>query len=165
MTDETKRMIMGDILARVGADGVGNVILEQNNTINVGAERPVQMPPELLPERCMEIYRFLRREGFIAAATPSEHFLYLMGAEASVPDKLKPVEWMKTQQLLRTMLTEAFAEALDSGAIRLADIERRAADCFLVKGRRIDRLAKPKPEISGDMDALQDFFRLKYSCM
>lgn len=161
MDEATKRALLGDILDRVGLEGIGQVVLEQNNSITVGQPLPVQMPPCLTRERAMEIYNFLVNGKYIEESTPSEDFLYMMGVMSTPPLKLKHINWLKTVQQLRTMLTLAFDEPIKRGALKLAEIERRAPHCFLNKGKKMTSLAKPSEEYSTELDALKVFFRLK----
>lgn len=161
MTDELKRQLMNDLLLRVGVNSIGKITIEENNTILVGQEWRTQMPPHLTHEQGMELYRYLTAEGFIEATTSSEFFLYLMGVTMTLPAKLKSINWLQTVQQLRVMLESTFQEPIERKAIKLADIERRAVDCFLVKGKKIDNLANYKEENSLMMDKLMDFFRPK----
>ena len=161
MTDEQKRQMMGDILDRVGMDGIGQLVLEQNNTFNIGREQPVQMPPYLSRERAVEIYNFLIGNGYIDQQTQADDFLYLMGVTAMAPLKLKPVNWLTTVQQLRRMLELTFGEPLERGSLKKAELERRAPYCFLNKGKKMKELAKPSTEFSLELDKLEDFFRPK----
>ena len=45
MNDEQKRQFLNDILARVGTDSIGQVVIEQNNTIYVDEKQPLHLPP------------------------------------------------------------------------------------------------------------------------
>lgn len=159
MTDEAKRAMLNSVLDRIGPDGIGQLVIEQHNTIHVGQKMPTQMPPYLSVERTMEIYHFLISGCFIEASTPSENFIYLMGASSCPPQKLKPIIWKTTVQQLRTMLTLAFDEPIKRGAVLLAEIERRAVECFLNKGEKMRNLAKPTNEISYGMESIVRFFR------
>lgn len=158
MTDEMKQALMRDVLDRVGPQGIGKLILEQNNTIHVGQPQPVQMPPYLNREQGMCLYRFLVDGNYIAADTPSEDFLYLMGVSAIAPIRLKPINWLNTVQQLRIMLTHAFSDPMEKKALRLAELERRAPECFLNKSTKMKNLAKPTQENSIEMDKLIEFF-------
>lgn len=159
MTDEHKRQILGDVLDRVGMDGIGQLVLEQNNTFNIGREQPVQMPPYLNRERAVEIYNFLIRNGYIDQQTQADDFLYLMGVTATAPLKMKLVNWLNTVQQLRRMLELSFDEPLGRGSLKKAELERRAPYCFLNKGKKMKDLAKPTAEYSLELDKLEDFFR------
>ncbi len=161
MNDETKRNFLNDILNRVGLDGIGQVVIEQNNTINVGKEQPVQMPPYLLKERAMELYRFLVDGGYIEAQTSADDFLYLMGVTSVAPMKLKRINWLRTMQQLRRMLELAFEEPISRGSLKKAEIERRAPECFFNKGNKIEKLSKATEEFSSELDAIDHFFRPK----
>lgn len=161
MTDEMKRALLGDILDKVGMDGIGQVVLEQNNTINVGREKPVQMPPHLNRERAVEIYEFLINNGYIDSSTTSDDFLYLMGVTSEPPVKLKPINWLRTVQQLRTMIRLTWKVSLERGSLKLAELERRAPFCFLNKGKKMSALAKPSEEYSQELDDLEKFFRPK----
>lgn len=120
---------------------------------------PTQMPPYLTREEAMDLYRFLTTNSYIDQATSPEHFLYLMGVTMSAPNKLKPINWLQTVQQLREMLTLAFEEPIKRGAIKLADIEKRAPECFLNKGAKMNSLAKSREENSNELDELRNFFR------
>lgn len=161
MTDEQKRQMLGDILDRVGMDGIGQLVLEQNNTFNIGQQQPVQMPPYLSREWAVEIYNFLMENGYIDKQTQAEDFLYLMGVTATAPLKMKPINWQTTVQQLRRMLELSFNEPLSRGSLKKAEIERRATYCFLNKGKKMKELAKPSAEYSMDLDKLENFFRQK----
>lgn len=161
MDDELKRRLLDDILNHVGPDGIGKITIEENNTILVGQQLPTQMPPHLTREEAMELYRFLTTNCYIEPATSSENFLYLMGVTMSVPAKLKPINWLQTVQQLRVMLTLTFDDPIKRGAIRLADIEKRAPECFLNKGNKMKELAKATKENSIELDKLEKFFRPK----
>lgn len=161
MNDETKRNFLNDILNRVGLDGIGQVVIEQNNTINVGKEQPVQMPPYLLKERAMELYHFLVDGGYIEAQTSADDFLYLMGVTSVAPMKFKRINWLRTMQQLRRMLELAFEEPISRGSLKKAEIERRAPECFFNKGKKMDKLPKATEEFSPELDAIEHFFRPK----
>ena len=161
MTDEQKRQMLGDILDRVGMDGIGQLVLEQNNTFNIGQQQPVQMPPHLSRERTVEIYSFLIKNGYIDKQTQADDFLYLMGVTATAPLKIKLTNWLTTVQQLRRMLELSFAEPLNRGSLKKAEIERRVPYCFLNKGKKMKELAKPSTEYSLELDKLEDFFRPK----
>lgn len=161
MTDEQKRQMLGDVLDRVGMDGIGQLVLEQNNTFNIGREQPVQMPPYLSRERAVKIYNFLIGYGYIDQQTQADDFLYLMGVTATAPLKLKLVNWQTTVQQLRRMLELTFSEPLERGSLKKAELERRAPYCFLNKGKKMKELAKPSTEFSLELDKLEDFFRPK----
>lgn len=152
---------MGDILDRVGMDGIGQFVLEQNNTFNIGREQPIQMPAYLSRERAVEIYNFLIGNGYIDPQTQADDFLYLIGVTATAPMKLKPLNWLTTVQQLRTMLELAFEEPLERGSLKKAELERRAPFCFLNKGKKMKELAKPTAEYSVELDKLEDYFRPK----
>ena len=104
MNDEQKRELLNDILARVGTNAIGQVVIEQNNTIYVDEKQPPHLPPYLVQERAMEIYSFLVDRKFIDANTNAEHFLFIFGVKGVAPKNLKPVNWHGTQQQLRTVL-------------------------------------------------------------
>jgi hypothetical protein len=161
MTDEQKRQMLGDVLDRVGMDGIGQLVLEQNNTFNIGREQPVQMPPYLSRERAVEIYNFLIGNGYIDQQTQADDFLYLMGVTATAPLKMKPVNWLTTVQQLRRMLELTFGEPLVRGSLKKAELERRTPYCFMNKGKKMKELAKPTAEYSMELDKLEDFFRPK----
>ena len=160
MTDELKRTLLNDILDRTGKGFFDNLIIEQNNTINVAQALPTQMPPYLTREQGILLYNFLTQNGYVESSTPAENFLYLMGVTGIPPEKLKSINWLKTVQQLHTMLTQAFRTPIELKSIKLAEIERRAAECFLNKGCKMQRLAKPREENSIDLDNLLNFFRL-----
>lgn len=161
MDAELKRRLLGDILNHVGPDGIGKITIEENNTILVGQQLPTQMPPHLTQEEAMDLYRFLTTNSYIDPATPSDSFLYLMGVTMSVPAKLKPINWLNTVQQLRIMLTRAFEDPINRGAIKLAEIEKRVPECFLNKGKKMEVLAKATAENSIALDKLENFFRQK----
>jgi len=161
MTEEQKRQMLGDVLDRVGMDGIGQLVLEQNNTFNIGREQPVQMPPYLSRERAVEIYNFLIGNGYIDQQTQADDFLYLMGVTATAPLKMKQVNWLTTVQQLRRMLELTFGEPLGRGSLKKAELERRTPYCFMNKGKKMKELAKPTAEYSMELDRLEDFFRPK----
>lgn len=161
MNDETKRNFLNDILNRVGVEGIGQVVIEQNNTINVGKEQPVQMPPHLMKERAMELYHFLVAGGYIEGQTSAADFLYLMGVTSIAPMKLKRINWLRTMQQLRRMLELAYEEPISRGALKKAEIERRAPECFFNKGKKMEKLPKNTEENSYELDSIEEFFRLK----
>ncbi|MBR3546363.1 MAG: hypothetical protein IKN86_02245 [Bacteroidaceae bacterium] len=159
MDDQTKRDFMNDILAHVGMGGIGQVVLEQNNTFNVGKELPPQMPSYLMKEWTMGLYQFLVEKEFIDKQTPADDFLYLMGVTSIAPMKLKPINWLKTIQQLRLVLELSFKTPLHRGSLKKAEIERRAPYCFLNKGKKMEELSKPKTEWSPEIDDIETFFR------
>ena len=161
MNDEQKRQFLNDILARVGTNAIGQVVIEQNNTIYVDEKQPPHLPPYLVQERAMEIYSFLVDRKFIDANTNAEHFLFLFGVKGVAPKNLKPVNWHGTQQQLRTVLQLTFETPLERKSLRLADIERNVPFCFLIKGKKITSLAKQTVELSTEIDEITSFFRQK----
>lgn len=161
MNDEQKKDFLSSILARVGTNAIGQVVIEQNNTIYVDEKQPPQLPPSLSQERAMEIYSFLVDNNYIDANTQASHFLFLFGVKGVAPQNLKPVNWHGTQQQLRTLLQLAFEAPIERRALRMADVERNVPFCFLVKGKKISSLAKQTMELSAEIDAIGDFFRPK----
>lgn len=140
-----------------GGIGVQNVYNGQEQPGN----QPAQMPPYTTREEVMNLYRFLIKEEFIESSTSAESFLYIMGVTEVPPKNLKLINWKGNMQQLRVMLTECYREPLDRKAIKLADIERLAPQCFLNKGNKMSTLAKPKEEPNLRTDALRNFFRPK----
>lgn len=159
MNDEQKKDFLSNILGRLGTNAIGQVVIEQNNTIYVDEKQPPQLPPFLSQERAMEIYSFLVDKNFIDANTQTSHFLFVMGVKGVAPKNLKPVNWHGTQQQLRTMLQLTFADALERKSLRMADMERNVPFCFTVKGKKISSLAKQTIEFSSEIDTITDFFR------
>lgn len=161
MDDTTKRTLLNDILNIDGVEGIGTLIFEQNNTIYVGKEQPIQMPPYLRFEEVINLYRFLIEGNYIDPKTKSEDFLYIMGASHTAPTKLSLVNWLNTVQQLRVMLKLAFKDPLNRKSLKLAEIERRAPSCFLNKGRKMQHLAKDTEEYSVELTNLEEYFRPK----
>ena len=161
MNDETKKEMFNFILSKVGMDSIGQVVFEQNNNIYVSGKQHAQMPAYLTREKAVEIYNFLIENNFIISSTHVDSFLYLMGVSGVEPKKLSLIDWNGTQQQLRTMLTLAFEDQIKRSALRMAEIERLCPLCFLVKGKKINVLAKSSNETSLEIDKITDFFRPK----
>jgi len=77
------------------------------------------------------------------------------------PMKLKRINWLHTMQQLRRMLELAFEEPISRGSLKKAEIERRAPECFLNKGKKMEKLSKATEEFSPMLDAIENFFRPK----
>lgn len=159
MNDETKKDMFNFILSKVGAENIGQVVFEQNNTIYVSEKRHSQMPAYLTREKAVDLYNFLIDNSYINSSTSIDSFLYLIGVSGIEPKKLELIDWNGTQQQLRTMLTLAYENQLNRSALRLSEIERLAPLCFLVKGKKIKVLAKPTNEMSLEIDKIKEFFR------
>ena len=100
----------------------------------------------------------LKEKGFVERSADPASFLYFMGCLPLEPELLKPIGWMKSKQLLREMLEQAFAEHIDNGVMRKVELEQLTPACFIDKtGSRIE-LPKNKREMSLDSDMLVVFF-------
>jgi len=154
--------VKGDLITNGGVKHVHNHYDQPHDNIQSEVKKPVQMPPHLTQPEAVNLLRFLTEKGYIAPTTDADAFLYLMGVTSEVPPKLKPVNWLLTQQQLRVMLVLAYKPLLDQGALKKAELERRVPFCFLVKGKKIAKLAKNKPFFNFEQDALEEYFRRKY---
>ena len=119
--------------------------------------------PELISvEESTKLYEFLSRERFIDGnKTPLADFNYLMGAanQYTTHDGPKPICWLKNRQMLREMLTRAFATLLENGTTlkSLADL---VPCCFVDKNNVALSLSKNNARqiVKQEMDALDEFF-------
>jgi len=99
---------------------------------------------------------FLVEKGFITPDTELSCWLFLMGFSTAQPSEVRPIEWMKTLETARMMLNKVFADMIDAKKINKARIKELASLCFIKQGQPL-KLAKPKKEISGDADAIENF--------
>ena len=110
------------------------------------------------------LLRFLKEKGFVERSADPASFLYFMGCLPLEPELLKPIGWMKSKQLLREMLEQAFAEHIDNGVMRKVELEQLTPCCFIDKtGCKIE-LSKNKREMSLDSDMLVVFFATFSDC-
>ena len=65
MNDETKKDMFNFILSKVGAENIGQVVFEQNNTIYVSEKRHSQMQAYLTREKEVDLYNILIDNSYI----------------------------------------------------------------------------------------------------
>ena len=140
------------------------VVAKIYTLINEKSETPEKkhqakhMPACFGYDKGIGLLRFLKEKGFVERSADPDSFLYFMGCLPLEPELLKPIGWMKSKQLLREMLEQAFAEHIDNGVMRKVELEQLTPACFIDKtGSRIE-LPKNKREMSLDSDMLVVFF-------
>lgn len=101
-------------------------------------------------------FDFLIRGGFIAPDTEMCCWQYLMGFSTSQPTDIKPIEWLKTVETARLMLTKVNSEVLAKKQMTVVRMNELAAQCFTKQGQSL-KLSKPKKEFSADADAIENF--------
>ena len=101
-------------------------------------------------------FEFLIRRGFIAPDTEMSCWQYLMGFSTSQPTDVKPIEWMKTVETARLMLTKVKSEVLEKKQMTVVRMNELAAQCFTKQGQSL-KLSKPRKEFSADADAIENF--------
>jgi len=101
-------------------------------------------------------YNFLISQRFIAPDTEISCWQYLMGFTIEQPTEVVPIEWLKTKETARLMLNKVFDDMLKADGITKAKITELAQQCFTYRGEPLV-LAKPRKEISIDVDAIENF--------
>lgn len=116
-----------------------------------------RFPSRLDYAKGKKVFVFLKNHGFIAASTKESDFLYLMGCSNERPIGVKPIEWLKTKQLLREMLELWCLPMIRSDEMKKSKIEVLCPMVFIIKGKKA-QLAKNKPYMSKETDELKNFF-------
>lgn len=104
------------------------------------------------------ILEHLKEKGFVEKNTEPMNFLWQMGCTEERPDKVKPIVWLKTKQLLREMLELWFDRLLQEQSLNKAKIKSVCSQVFIDKQGNMIHLPKNKPYPSADSDDLKVFF-------
>lgn len=104
------------------------------------------------------ILEHLKEKGFVEKNTEPKNFLWQMGCTEERPDKVKPIVWLKTKQLLREMLEQWFGRLLQEQSLNKVKIESLCSQIFIDKQGDMIHLPKNKPYPSADSDDLKVFF-------
>lgn len=109
------------------------------------------------PDEGIRIYEALTQKHFMEGALDS--WLYLLGFSDQKPNRLILMKWLGTKEQLRVMLRLIFEKLVKEGSLSVADIERLTPHCFIDKNGKATKLAKPKEELSTEIDYLNSIFR------
>lgn len=135
----------------------------ENVYLTVGEDVKVKKQPSRFPAcrnytQGVAILEHLKEKGFVEKNTEPKNFLWQMGCTEERPDKVKPIVWLKTKQLLREMLELWFDRLLQEQSLIKRDIETVCSQVFIDKRGNMIHLPKNKPYPSADSDYLKDYF-------
>ena len=101
-------------------------------------------------------FDMLVANGFIDRNSELDNWLYLMGFSSNLPAEVVPIEWLKTKETARLMITKVHANLLATKELTVGAIGKLTSQCFTHKGAPLE-LAKPKKEYSADVDLIEKF--------
>ena len=101
-------------------------------------------------------FDMLVANGFIDRNSELDNWLYLMGFSSNLPAEVVPIEWLKTKETARLMITKVHANLLATKELTVGAIGKLTSQCFTHKGAPLE-LAKPKKEYSADVDVIEKF--------
>lgn len=136
----------------------------ENVYLTVGEDVKVKKQPSRFPAcrnytQSVAILEHLKEKGFVEKNTEPKNFLWQMGCTEERPDKVKPIVWLKTKQLLREMLEQWFGRLLQEQSLNKVKIESLCSQIFIDKQGDMIHLPKNKPYPSADSDDLKVFLR------
>ena len=134
----------------------------ENVYLTVGEDVKVKKQPSRFPAcrnytHGVAILEHLKEKGFVEKNTEPKNFLWQMGCTEELPDKVKPIVWLKTKQLLREMLEQWFGRLLQEQSLNKAKIKSLCSQIFIDKQGDMIHLAKNKVVPSQDSDDLKEF--------
>lgn len=101
-------------------------------------------------------FDYLIQKGFIAPDSEMDVWQFVMGFSTNQPAEVRPIEWLKTVETARMMLTKIHGNLLESKQLTVVRMKELASQCFTKKGEPL-KLAKPRRETSIDADAIDQF--------
>ncbi len=142
------------------------VDVHDNEVVNLsvgGGEVKVSKQPSRFPacldyDKGLKAFAFLKDGGFVAKDTDPVNFLYQMGCTDERPEKVQPVVWLKSKQLLREMLEGWFAKLFAEEAMKKAKMEAICSQVFVDEKGEMIHLSKNREYLSKDSDNIKDFF-------
>ena len=132
--------------------------------LNVGggevkvSKQPARFPACLDYDKGTKAFAFLKDGGFVAKESEPMNFLYQMGCTDERPEKVQPIKWVKSKQLLREMLEGWFAKPIAEEALKKAKMEAFCSQVFVDKKGEMIHLPNSKEYPSKDSDSIKDFF-------
>lgn len=105
------------------------------------------------------LYELLLKEKYIESDTSLSCWLFTMGYSNAQPAGMKPIVWCKTKEAAQVMLRGAFADMLQRKELTVSRMMQLTELCFTTQDGKPLKLAKPKKELSRDIDLLENFFR------
>jgi hypothetical protein len=122
------------------------------------SKQPARFPACLDYEKGTKVLNFLKDGGFVAKATDPMNFLYQMGCTHERPEKVLPIVWLKSKQLLREMLEGWFVKLIAEEALRKAKMEAICSQVFVDEKGEMIHLSKSREYLSSDSKNIKDFF-------
>ena len=122
------------------------------------SKQPARFPACLDYEKGTKVLNFLKDGGFVAKATDPMNFLYQMGCTDERPEKVLPIVWRKSKQLLREMLEGWFVKLIAEEALRKAKMEAICSQVFVDEKGEMIHLSKSREYLSSDSKNIKDFF-------
>ena len=122
---------------------------------NTGAQ-PSHFPQNHNEAIGKQWFDMLVQNGFIDRKSELDNWLYLMGFSSAIPAEVIPIEWLKTKETARLMITKVHANLLATKDLTVGAIGKLTTQCFTYKGAPLE-LAKPKKEYSADVDLIEKF--------
>lgn len=132
--------------------------------LNVGggevkvSKQPARFPACLDYNKGMNALEFLKGGGFVARNTDPRNFLYQMGCTDERPEKVQPVVWLKSKQLMREMLEGWFAKLIAEEALKKVKMEAICSQVFVDEDGEMLHLPKSREYLSSDSKSIKDFF-------
>ena len=110
-------------------------------------------------EKGRQLYELLIKGQFIEGDTSLACWLYMMGYSNVQPACVKPIVWLKTKEAAQVMLRGVYASLIAKNELTVARLFQLTEQCFATPDGKPLKLAKPRKELSHDIDLLNNFFR------
>lgn len=148
ITDKPIYNIYGDV--------VQQKVVQVDDGTNMKEESP-HFPLNHTKDEGIGLYKALTADNFMQGTLDS--WLFLLGFSDQKPLHVTPIKWFGTKEQLRVMLRMLFKMSIQDNALSVADIDKLTPHCFIDKKDQPMKLAKPREEISMEMDRLKEIFR------
>lgn len=100
-------------------------------------------------EKGGELYEDLIVKGFIHRDTKKDCWLYVMGFSTEKPEEFKPINWLASKELARSLIESIYDDVRKEGIVTLKRLEKLVEECFIHKGKKLE--LNPKKPYTSDM--------------
>lgn len=105
-----------------------------------------------------ELYEDLIVKGFINRDTKKDCWLYVMGFSTEKPEEFKPIDWLVSKELARSLIEKVYDGVRKEGIVTLARLEELVKICFIRRGQPL-KLNSRKPYTSDMSDKLDKILK------
>ena len=109
-------------------------------------------------EKGVELYENLIVESFIHRDTKRDCWLYVMGFTTEKPAEFKPIDWLVSKELARSLIEKLYVNLRKEGIVTLSELEELVKTCFIHKGKQL-KLNSRKPYTSYKASLLDDILK------